>query len=459
MMIKEYRIEMPFTVDEYEVAHSYLIAKATEDELKEGSMKIDLLSSKMVEIDPITKKVKQNTPKTNKLVHKEERNAKIEKQEDSNKRKQEEEKLKKKKEKQDKERKEKERNEKERKENKNKKREQIGNKKERKQVPKKKKSQQSRKKNTKKNEELVKKERRSKKKENEGIPNSLKENEGIPFKESEGIPNSFKGSEEIPNSLIDFALLHKSKSKGKGGKEKVEFYYTHRVFDLHSKLPLFLQKIVYQLRSSSSSSSFVINEHASLCYPFVKAVYDCPLLGSSRFEMEIETIYHSLPQLDNVFQIPSSLLSKRQIIQIDITTPTPATPTPSPSKNEDPLTYSFSPLPRDWQKNSKERRMCVYKLIKVKINYWPITSTLQSLLHNNLLQFYWNLHRTSYCTQHIWKKLSLTQLQNPNFTHNNINLPIDNSTPIESVDNNNTLQKQQPNKGILSFLPFFHSKL
>lgn len=183
------------------------------------------------------------------------------------------------------------------------------------------------------------------------------------------------------------------------------FDFTHRTFDLKDKIPSIVRKIIER----KGSSSLFINEYSALCYPYVISIFDSPLF-EERFDMQIETLYSSSTSLSNPFQLSPTLLSSRVVIPIHfsaLSSSTTQTTQQKPLKSILKKSQESNKTSHNEDNSSSHspHRMCVYKLIKVKLDYWPISNVLQNILHNNLEAFYMRSFETSLTDQEVWKKL------------------------------------------------------
>ena len=124
--------------------------------------------------------------------------------------------------------------------------------------------------------------------------------------------------------------------------------------------------------------------------------------------MDIETIYSSNSSLENPFQLNNSQLSSRLLIPLQLF----ESPTPKVEK------ISLQQFSLSINSNNDGNNLCVYKKIRVKLEYWPITNLLQNLLQTNLEAYYCSTFLSSFTQQQTWKAISLDNLSTVNLPSN-----------------------------------------
>jgi hypothetical protein len=171
--------------------------------------------------------------------------------------------------------------------------------------------------------------------------------------------------------------------------------HTKRRFFFGSRLPAIVQRML------GGEKALVIEEDAYTFYPYVEAVYACPLFGA-RFAMTIQTVYceseekmapQHLKLLNAVRGIKG--LSKGKTKTLDIGSP-PRTSDGSMYNNvyvksEDPREFGLSPK---W-----ERKMLAVKLVCIRLAIPLVGPMLQTRAVSSSEDLYHRLHRRSYC----WK--------------------------------------------------------
>jgi len=169
--------------------------------------------------------------------------------------------------------------------------------------------------------------------------------------------------------------------------------HTKRRFHFGSRLPGIVQTML------GGAKALVIEEDAWTFYPYVEAVYACPLFGQ-RFAMTIQTVYceddgSMDPKYEKLLNMTRSIrsLEKRPVKTIDISTP-PKTSDGSMYNNvyvasEDPRQFGLSP---QW-----EKKMVSVKLLCIRLNIPLVGSMLQRRGLNSSEDLYHRLHRRAYC--------------------------------------------------------------
>ena len=171
--------------------------------------------------------------------------------------------------------------------------------------------------------------------------------------------------------------------------------HTRRRFFFGTRLPAVVQSML------GGSKSLVIEEDAYTYYPYVEAVYSCPLFGD-RFAMTIQTLYcvdetKIAPQHQKLLQAVRTIkgVTKNKVKTLDIATP-PKTSSGSMYNNvyvksEDPREYGLTP---QW-----ERKMVAIKVVCIRMAIPLVGSMLQNRAVASSDDLYHRLHRRSYC----WK--------------------------------------------------------
>ena len=191
-------------------------------------------------------------------------------------------------------------------------------------------------------------------------------------------------------------MKHKTLGKGR---------HTRRLFHFGSRLPSVLKSMM------GGEKALVVEEDAYIFYPYIEAVYRCPLFGE-RFSMTIQTL--CCQDTSKVSASHKRLLNKTRNIRdvqkkgtkiIDVLSD-PKTSEGSLYNNvyvkaEDPREYG---LKSDWK-----RKMVVMKLVWIHVSIPLIGSMLQNRALLSSGDIYHRLHRRSYCWyfgENGWKTFS-----------------------------------------------------
>jgi len=190
--------------------------------------------------------------------------------------------------------------------------------------------------------------------------------------------------------------------------EKGKGQFTHKKIHLGSHLPTWAKAVL-------PAGYFYAEEKAWNAYPYVKAVYTCPLLGE-RFSIVQETKYVDSDDgaQENIHNLSGEILKQREVDFIDIVTESVA---PKYYKSEeDPTLFKSEktgrgPLQAGWRETTKPR-MCVYKLATVEFKYWGFQTKGESWIHQSMVRDVLTLgHKQAYTWIDEWVGQNLEQIR------------------------------------------------
>lgn len=169
--------------------------------------------------------------------------------------------------------------------------------------------------------------------------------------------------------------------------------HTRRRFHFGSRLPNIVQTML------GGAKALIIEEDAWTFYPYVEAVYSCPLFGE-RFAMTIQTVYceddtKMDPRYMRLLDATRSVrpLERLKLKTIDIAT-RPTTSDGSMYNN----TYVKSEDPREFGLTPKwEKKLVAVKLLCVRLAIPLVGPMLQRRAIASSEDLYHRLHRRSYC--------------------------------------------------------------
>ncbi len=135
-----------------------------------------------------------------------------------------------------------------------------------------------------------------------------------------------------------------------------------------------------------------------------------------RFEIVIETkcVENDRGEKDNVFELSSKELKKREVELLDICTSKYAE-YKVVNKAEDPSLVGSAkakrePLAADWLKKYQGPVMCCYKLVRIRCKIFGLQTKAESYLVTMERDVFLRVHRLVFCWLEDWFDLSLEQV-------------------------------------------------
>lgn len=183
--------------------------------------------------------------------------------------------------------------------------------------------------------------------------------------------------------------------------------FTRKVYYLESKLPWFLRKVM-------PKDLCMINEHSWNMYPTVKTVITNDYFKNS-FRIQLDTITKECKNGiadDNVHNLTSEQLEKREVIELDIIDEIP----PNEYKvEEDPLLFNSvktgrGPLQPGWAK-SQQPLICVYKLACIDFKVFGLQTKVESYIKNVYKNAFAVFHRQIFCAIDKWHGLTIEDVR------------------------------------------------
>lgn len=201
-------------------------------------------------------------------------------------------------------------------------------------------------------------------------------------------------------------------SEGPGGSGQ----YTDKLYHIEAHLPVWLRGFLPKALST-------VREEAWNAYPYSKNCVTTPHL--ERFTLDMESKY--LPggtKRENVFRLDKDELAERVVDVMDFVNDYSGADN---VVDENPLLFKSTktdrgPLEKDWLKKceangvcveeeSNNDFMCVYKIIKVKFERWPITYRVEQFIHDMVRKTLVRAHRQAWAWQDEWHGLTIEQIR------------------------------------------------
>jgi hypothetical protein len=185
--------------------------------------------------------------------------------------------------------------------------------------------------------------------------------------------------------------------------------YTHKIYHLQSKVPGIVKKI-------APKGSLAIHEEAWNAYPYCKTVLTNPDYMKDNFYVKVETIH--LPDrgtTENAHNLPNDILSKREVVQIDIAndnehlSPADVKPETSPSLFMSQKT-GRGKLTGNWRQTT-EPVMCAYKLVTVHFKWFGLQNLVEKFAHNQYPRLFSKFHREVFCWIDNWINLTMQDIR------------------------------------------------
>lgn len=183
--------------------------------------------------------------------------------------------------------------------------------------------------------------------------------------------------------------------------------YTHKIYKLQSKVPWWIRKL-------APKGVLEMHEEAWNAFPYCKTIVSNPDYMRDNFFIKIESLHLSdKGQMDNVFNLPPELLSKREIINIDIVND------PVQSNDyrvdEDPSKFLSKKTGRgNLTKNWKDQAnpiMCAYKLTTVEFKWFGLQGRVEKFIQSSERRLFTKFHRQLFCWMDEWHGLTMEDIR------------------------------------------------
>ncbi|XP_076473097.1 phosphatidylinositol transfer protein beta isoform-like [Babylonia areolata] len=220
-----------------------------------------------------------------------------------------------------------------------------------------------------------------------------------------------------------------------GGQEYKKGQYTRKIYYLSSKVPGWIRVL-------APKGSLSVHEEAWNAYPYCRTVISNPDYMKKNFYICIESFHApDRGQQENVHQLPSIDLEKREVHHIDIADNS-LLPRSDYKKEWDPTLYQFKsdkypdekrgPLsgtvgqtsqevvktPQgkvcgqqgSWSK-TQEPVMCCYKLVRVLFKWWGLQTRVEKFIMKQEKRIFNNFHRQVFCWMDKWYGLTMEDIR------------------------------------------------
>ncbi|KAJ3426643.1 phosphatidylinositol transfer protein [Anaeramoeba flamelloides] len=186
-------------------------------------------------------------------------------------------------------------------------------------------------------------------------------------------------------------------------KEKEKGQFTHKVYHIASKLPVWLSTILPE-------SSMLFVEKAWNAFPVCMTKYNCPFF--TKFGFSVQSIHQqNAGTSENVFNLNKDELKKREVVMIDLAND------PYPKNYEYDVRTKESkcgvtPLKgKNWIEKAQVV-MCCYKLVRVEFSYWGFSGKVESFVHKKAVhETFIDTHRKCLCWADQWWGLKMKDIR------------------------------------------------
>jgi hypothetical protein len=170
------------------------------------------------------------------------------------------------------------------------------------------------------------------------------------------------------------------------------------------------------VKKIAPKGSLAIHEEAWNAYPYCKTVLTNPDYMKDNFYVKVETIH--LPDrgtTENAHNLPNDILSKREVVQIDIAndnehlSPADVKPETSPSLFMSQKT-GRGKLTGNWRQTT-EPVMCAYKLVTVHFKWFGLQNLVEKFAHNQYPRLFSKFHREVFCWIDNWINLTMQDIR------------------------------------------------
>lgn len=169
-------------------------------------------------------------------------------------------------------------------------------------------------------------------------------------------------------------------------KDYVDGQYTHKIYKLQSKVPWWIRKL-------APKGTLEMHEEAWNAYPYCRTIVSNPDYMKENFFIKIESLHISgNGELDNPFELPPDLLSKREVIYIDIVNdPVQAN---DYVLEEDPSKFlskktGRGKLQANWR-STTQPIMCAYKLCTVEFKWFGLQGRVEKFIQTSERRLFTN---------------------------------------------------------------------
>ncbi|KAL3320762.1 hypothetical protein Ciccas_000552 [Cichlidogyrus casuarinus] len=187
--------------------------------------------------------------------------------------------------------------------------------------------------------------------------------------------------------------------------------YTKKVYHMNSKVGGFVTAI-------APKGSLTFREEAWNAYPYCRTILHNDYMAEN-FESKFETLHvDSDFNLENAHQLSPELLAVRKVIYVDISDNSQIAHSDY-KPADDPCLFKSEkgftdPLvgPCWWENGSyKGPIMCAYKLCFTNFKWWGLQTRVEAMLQNQAKRLFTSFHRQLFCWQDSWKGMSMEQLR------------------------------------------------
>ncbi|PAA54792.1 hypothetical protein BOX15_Mlig008177g2 [Macrostomum lignano] len=186
--------------------------------------------------------------------------------------------------------------------------------------------------------------------------------------------------------------------------------YTYKIYKLQNKVPKFIRLL-------APSGSLEMTETAWNAYPYCRTVVENPGYMKENFFIKIESMHvQDAGTQQNVHQLPPDLLSKREVVYIDIAND--KLYSNSDYKREfDPKLFKSEKTDRGplvnnpWWQNYNGPVMCAYKLVTCEFKWFGLQTRVESFIHTMERRIFTNFHRQVFCLTDQWFGLTMEDIR------------------------------------------------
>jgi hypothetical protein len=190
-------------------------------------------------------------------------------------------------------------------------------------------------------------------------------------------------------------------------KNYTDGQYTHKIYKLYSKVPWWIRKM-------APKGTLEMHEEAWNAYPYCRTIINNPDYMKENFFIKIESLHVAdKGQLENPFDLPADLLSKREIIYIDIANDPVAVA--DYREDEDPTKFLSKKTGRgelkpNWKDTTKPI-MCAYKLCTVEFKWFGLQTRVEKFIQTSERRLFTKFHRQLFCWIDEWHGLTMTDIR------------------------------------------------
>ncbi|KAI9500346.1 hypothetical protein GGI25_001073 [Coemansia spiralis] len=188
--------------------------------------------------------------------------------------------------------------------------------------------------------------------------------------------------------------------------EKGKGQYTNKIYHCASRVPAIVRAVM-------PKDALLLHEEAWNGYPHCKTVTTSPWLKDS-FKIITETMHlGDRGDTENALSVGSDILGQREVVYLDVSNDDEIKH--AYKKEEDPKLFKSEktgrgPLVGDWAESCEPVMTC-YKLVTVEFKWWPIQSTVESIIVAWMRKAMVMLHRQLFCDTDKWHGMSIEDLR------------------------------------------------